>query len=320
MSTWHLFRPLDTTTLDFLSLGGDAVGDLLGGDHFRETSGTRVLDLFGSGLRASHGDLLPFGDITRIDLGDAIDSTLQVVNIVWNLLKILSYYNPLTDRWDTEGLLDYLFHETDWFDGSSGDDWFAGYGGDDTLHGNGGIDTAVYRGQRGNFMLTRNADGWLLTDLRGSEGRDTLTGIERLQFGDGAVALDLEGHAGSVARLVGALFGRSALARGDLVGLGLSLADQGVSPAELAALAVGSDLFAQAAGSHSNADFVRLVYRNVVGTAPSDAEWNHYVQQLDSGAITQAALALLASESDLNAQQIDLAGLAAQGLAYTPAG
>lgn len=320
MSTWHLFRPLDTTTLDFLSLGADAVGDLLGGDHFRETRGDLVLDLFGSGLRASHGELLPWGDITRVDLGDSVDEALQVVDMVWNLLKVLSYYNPLTDRWDIDGLLGYLFHEADWFDGSDGNDRLAGYGGDDTLHGGSGIDTAVYRGLRADFVLTRRADGWQLRDTRGAEGRDTLTGIERLQFGDSGLALDLDGHAGTVARLVGALFGPSALARSDLVGLGLALLDSGRSSSELAALAVGSDLFAQAAGSHSNADFVRLVYRNVVGTAPGDAELAHYVQLLDSGVTSQSALALMASETDLNAQRIDLAGLAEHGLAFDSAG
>ncbi|WP_395702523.1 DUF4214 domain-containing protein [Aquabacterium sp.] len=320
MSTWRLFRPLDTTTLDFLSLGADAAGSLLGGDHFRETGGDLVLDLFGDGLRASHGELLPFGDITRIELGDSIDAALQVVDIVWDLLKILSYYNPLTDRWDTQGLLDYLFREADWFDGSDGNDRFAGLGGNDTLRGGGGIDTAIYRGSRGDFVLTRQADGWQLQDTRGREGRDALNGIERLQFADGDLALDLDGHAGMVARLIGALFGKDALARGDLVGLGLSLLDEGRSWSDLAALAVDSDLFAQAAGSHSNVDFVRVVYRHVVGTAPDDATLNHYVQLLDSGATSQATLALMASQTDLNAQQIDLAGLTEHGLAFLPAG
>jgi len=318
MSTWKLSQALDLTSFDFLSLGADAVADVLDSDHYRERLGHLSLDFFGNGLHYSHGDLLPLGSIFRIDLFDSLDQALQVLDVVWSLLKILSYYNPLTDRWDLDGLHDYLFHEADWFDGSNGDDWLAGRGGNDVLHGNGGIDGAEYRGARANFLLTHNADGWLVDDVHGSEGRDTLVGIERLQFQDSRLALDLDGHAGTAARLIGALFGQAALARADLVGLGLQLLDQGSSAASVSALAVGSDLFAQAAGSHGNADFVRQVYRNVVGHEASDAEVAAYVGPLDRGETTQATLALWASETALNAQQIDLAGLVQTGIAFTP--
>ena len=72
MSTWKLFKPLDVSTFDFLSLGSDAVADVLTSDHYRESAGRFTLDIFGSNLRYSHGELLPFGDISRIDLFDSL--------------------------------------------------------------------------------------------------------------------------------------------------------------------------------------------------------------------------------------------------------
>jgi hypothetical protein len=317
MSTWTLSKALDIASFDFLSLGADAVADILKSDHYRESLGGLTLDIFGQGLRYSHGELLPLGDIFRIDLVDSLDEGLQIIDMVWSLLKILSYYNPITDRWDLEGLHDYLFKEADWFNGSNGDDWMAGRGGNDVLDGNAGIDMAEYRGAREDFTLTRSTEGWQLADTRGNEGKDTLVDVERLQFKDTRIALDLDGHAGTVARLIGAVFGKQALARTDLVGAGLSLLDHGSSAQDVSALAVASDLFAQAAGSHSNTDFVRQVYRNVVGHEASDAEIAPYVNQLNSGATTQAALALWASETALNADQIDLAGLSQSGIAFT---
>lgn len=319
MSTWTLSKALDITSFDFLSLGSDAVADVLSSNHYRESLGGLTLDLFGDGLRYSHGELLPFGEISRIELFDSLEEGLQILDMVWSLLKILSYYNPITDRWDLDGLHDYLFREADWFDGSAGADRLAGRGGNDVLHGGAGIDVAEYRGARANFALTHSADGWQLVDTRGNEGTDTLVDVERLQFKDSGLALDLEGHAGTIVRLIGALFGKDALGRADLVGVGLALLDQGHSAEDVSALAVATDLFAQSAGSHSNADFVRQVYRNVVGQEASQADIATFVQQLDSGSTTQGALALWASQTDLNAQQIDLAGLSQTGVAYAGA-
>lgn len=320
MSTWKLFKPLDITTFDFLSLGTDAVADVLNADHYRESAGRFTLDIFGSGLRYSRGELLPLGDIFRIDLFESLDEALQILDVVWSLLKILSYYNPLTDHWDLDRLHDYLFNEADWFDGSDGNDGFAGRGGNDVLNGDGGIDVAEYAGARSNFTLARSAEGWQITDARGTEGTDTLTGIERLQFKDSSLALDLQGHAGTVARLIGAAFGPQMLARADLVGIGLSMLDGGMSVLQLSALALSTEIFAQLAGTPSNADFVRTVYRNVTGTEPGEQALREYVVQLDSGATTQVALLAWAADTAENAQHIDLVGLTQAGIAFTPIG
>ncbi|MBI5259016.1 MAG: DUF4214 domain-containing protein [Burkholderiales bacterium] len=316
MSTWKLFQPLDVTTTDVLSLGADTIAQLLSSSLLRQTRGERTLDVIGSGLRLLDGKLLPIGEISRINLSDGLHEVLQVLDAGWSLLKILSYYNPLTDRWNLDGLLDYLFREADRFEGSSGDDRFAGHAGDDTLDGRAGLDIAEYSGLRAGFALTRSASGWQLVDQRGNEGRDQLIGIERLQFADGGLALDLDGHAGAVARLLGTLFGPTALTRADWVGAGLALLDQGLDTAQLAEMAASSSQFADQAGSHSNADFVRWVYRNVTGEVPTPAQLAPYVDLLDNGTYTQGALGLLASETSELAAQIDLVGLFEAGLPF----
>jgi hypothetical protein len=190
--------------------------------------------------------------------------------------------------------------------------------GNDTISGGSGIDTAVYSGARSTYALTRSADGW--TVLSGAEGQDSLLGMERLRFADRSVALDLDGNAGSVAQIIRAVFGSVFLTNRDFVGIGLQLFDGGMSYSDVVQLAVGTDLFAQLAGGRSNEAFVNLVYRNVVGVAPSPDELNHFAGLISSGVYTQASLAELACTIELNAASVDLVGLAATGIDFNPQG
>ncbi len=155
----------------------------------------------------------------------------------------------------------------DWIDGESGNDTLDGGAGDDRLNGGAGIDTASYRSAKSASTFSASGGGWSSTTP--TEGADALIGIERLKFSDASVALDLDGHAGSTAKIIGAVFGRQYVANKDFVGIGLSLLDSGMSYADLVALAVGTDLFKQLAGSTSgvvtNTQFVNSVYKNVVG-------------------------------------------------------
>ncbi|MFT7467600.1 MAG: Ca2+-binding RTX toxin-like protein, partial [Candidatus Pseudothioglobus sp.] len=60
------------------------------------------------------------------------------------------------------------------------------------LPGSGGFnfDTAYYDGLAGDYLILENANGtFTVSDLVGIDGVDTLMGIERIQFNDGAVVL-----------------------------------------------------------------------------------------------------------------------------------
>ena len=114
------------------------------------------------------------------------------------------------------------------------------------------------------------------------------------------------------------LFGKDNLSNKTFVGIGLQLFDAGMSYADVVGMVVQTELFAQLAGGRSNSAFVGHVYRNVVGTAPTPAEAAYYEGLLARGEFSQASLALLACDTEVNALHIDLTGLAANGLLYLP--
>lgn len=73
--------------------------------------------------------------------------------------------------------------------GNAGANVLRGGGGDDTLVGGAGTDTAVYAGARSRYSVTTDSLGaTIVTDSTGSEGKDRLTGVEKLQFSDGTIA------------------------------------------------------------------------------------------------------------------------------------
>ena len=60
------------------------------------------------------------------------------------------------------------------------------------------------------------------------------------------------------------------------------------------------------------------VEANVVGVPPGEADRAYFVGLLDTGAYTVAGLGVMAADIDLNVTNINLIGLAQQGLEYTP--
>ncbi len=199
--------------------------------------------------------------------------------------------------------------------GSAASDRLRGGDGADTLAGQGGVDTAVYFGQRTEFVVARAASGEATVQRRASPGDvDTLRQVERIEFRDGNLALDVDGAAGQVARILGTVFGAGAVANRGYAGIGLSVADGGASELQLMQLALQA-----AAPGASNEALVRLVYGNVIGTPPPASELQYFQSLLDNGTSSQAGLALMAAGTQYLADRIDLVGLSAQGLAYLPA-
>jgi len=179
-----------------------------------------------------------------------------------------------------------------------------------------GQDTALYLGPRQAFTLEKTATGWRVADTTGAEGSDSLQGIERLSFADRHLALDLDGHAGAVAKVLGAVFGPlTVLTHPSWVGLGLYRMDElGDSLQDLMGLALQTRL-----GSNpSSAQVVDLLYTHVVGTPPDTGTRQHFIDQLDQHKLTPTSLGVLAAETALNAARIQLVGLAQTGLEYQP--
>jgi serralysin len=184
-----------------------------------------------------------------------------------------------------------------------------GGAGNDRLVGGAGLDTALYGGDRASFSVARSATGFTVSG--GDAGTDSLAGIERLSFSDRKIALDLDGNAGDVAKLLGTVFGAPVVKNASVVGIGLSLLDGGMSYQDLMQLAI--DFWAGA--DATNAQVVDLLCTNI-GLAPSAAQRAGFIDMLDRGFESQADFGLWAADTSLNLAQIDFIGLAATGIEY----
>jgi hypothetical protein len=200
--------------------------------------------------------------------------------------------------------------------GSSSADKFYNGQGNDILNGGGGTDVLITPGSRGTYQITKSSTGFTLNDSASIYGTDSVINIERIQFSDVSLSLDLDDNGGTVAKILGAVFGKGTIINKEYVGIGLHYLDNGMSYEELARLAVNAKLGPKATSS----DIVKLVYTNVAGSAPPDAALQHYAALLDSGRKTIGEIVMLGSEHPLNAANIDLVGLASTGIEYIPFG
>lgn len=194
-------------------------------------------------------------------------------------------------------------------EGSDGNDSFHSTAGDDTLDGGNGIDRVIYPLARSAYTLHRSAEGVFSIEKPDAAGSDTLPDTERLLFSDVGLALDLDGHAGQTAKLLGAVFGVGSLSNRAYVGIGLDLLDSGTSYEQLAALAMA------AAGKTSHVDVVDLLWTRLFGSAPTTEQAAPYVALLDAG-MTVGALTVLAADLELNTAAIDLVGLTHNGIEF----
>lgn len=181
------------------------------------------------------------------------------------------------------------------------------------VDGGEGMDQVFYEGRAADYAITAAGPAqWSISSANGSIAPDTLRGVERLVFDGSRLALDMDGHAGTAAMFLGAVFGSSMVRDAGYVGIGLRLLDAGTSPAALMQLALNSAL----GGTPSNEAVVNLLYFNLFGVPPSPEDLRHFTGILDRGEMTQAGLGLLAADSSINRLNVDLTGLAATGLAY----
>lgn len=203
-----------------------------------------------------------------------------------------------------------------------------GNGGNDTLIrtdtlpkmdfiGGDGIDTMEYLGKRSDYTIT-NSSNPFTKQITSLVKKNTATDqnisdyvlAERIAFSDVAVALDIDGNAGSVAKILVTVFGQDALSNKVYAGIGLQLMDAGMSYLSLADLAINL-------GGPSHGQIVDSLWRNLYGTEPSEITKSSLVGLLDSKAMTAGGLAFVACELNPN---VDLVGLASTGLAYIQQG
>ncbi len=104
-----------------------------------------------------------------------------------------------TDTLDGRGGNDILVAE-------NGDDTLIGGAGDDQLSGGAGTDTAVFSGLRSEYSFggSTSSTATVTDGVANRDGVDSLSGIEQVRFGDGAV-FSLDALVNNVAPVIGAL-------------------------------------------------------------------------------------------------------------------
>lgn len=193
-------------------------------------------------------------------------------------------------------------------------DTFQGQPGTDFIDGGLGTDTVVYSGPIERYTVNKSGNRYIVSEPTGSDDTDYLTNIERLQFKESKLALDItNGPVAGGAKLIGALLGPTFVKDKALAGIVIGLMDQNYSAEDVATLGLATPLYLGMAGSSNNVDFVKQVFSNVVGRPPLANELNIYVGMLENGTATQVSLAVMAANTDLNAARIDLVGLIQHG-------
>jgi len=184
----------------------------------------------------------------------------------------------------------FLYSGNDVARGEGGNDRFHITFGHDDIYGGSGTDTAVFSTVRNEFSIVRDGIGWTITDVNFSRfGENDLSEIERLQFTDGTLALDLEGNAGQTYRLYKAAFDRAP----DETGLAhnVALMDGGRSIFEMASAFIGSAEFQETYGQNVNdTAFLTLLYQNVLDRQPDDAGLAGWLSQIGNGTTREQIL------------------------------
>ncbi|CAN7535644.1 DUF4214 domain-containing protein [Pseudoduganella sp. LjRoot289] len=200
--------------------------------------------------------------------------------------------------------------------GTDGNDKFAGQNHSDTFNGGAGIDTVSYPGALGDYRIARAGAGFSVESVAHPMTDDLLNGVERLQFGDTAVALDVDGTGmgGAVYRLYQAAFDRTPDAAG--LGFWLAMMERGLPLKAVAAEFLASGEFTKLyAGAGTDSAFIDVLYANVLHRAPDAGGRAYWLQAMQHGE-DRDALLLSFSESPENVAAA--ATVIGSGFSYTP--
>lgn len=161
---------------------------------------------------------------------------------------------------------------------------------------------ATFTGNVGQYVATQATTGdlaWSIVDATSGQTVTAQAG-SRLNFRDGALALDLNGNAGKIYRLYQATFNR----KPDLIGLGfyLSAVDNNLPWMDVANSVISSVEFSSRYGALNNRNFLIQIYRNVLLRDPDEGGLAFYLGYLDGThpggvVISRAEVLLSISES-----------------------
>lgn len=183
--------------------------------------------------------------------------------------------------------------------------------------GSGGIDLATIKGLVKDATVTYDATSNTI-HFKGLGVDTTMSGIERLQFTDGVLAFDKDGNgiAGQAYRLYQAVFDRTP----DTGGLGFWIKSLDAGQQNLvtaAASFIHSNEFQTKYGTPdtvSNADFLKLIYHNVLDRDADASGLAYWSEQMAHGTAWEN---VMASFSDSNENRANVATAISDGIWYT---
>ncbi|WP_297835198.1 hypothetical protein, partial [Thermomonas sp.] len=309
----------DDTAVYFGNRSGYTITANGSGWTVRDDSGADGQDtLTGIEFLAFADQIFRFSDSTfSISFSDFVgESVSGVIGSIRNVVHELSAVS-FTDTGTSGGTGGQVTSES----GTAGNDTYAAKAGNQNYDGGAGIDTAVYLSARASYTVAVNGASITVTSLSGAaDGTDQLANVERLQFSDRKLAFDLTpaGHAGQAAEFIGML-APDTLTNPQIVGMILGYFDAGTSMTALSQLAIDAGLVAQLAGSNSQADLARLVFRNVIGAEADAATVDALVAYMDGRTDDMSRAEFMAAVAGLEVNQahVNLVGLQATGIEYT---
>jgi hypothetical protein len=182
----------------------------------------------------------------------------------------------------------------------------------DRIEGTVGIDFLQEYSNLSNYVITKLGNGnFQIQSKFNSFNVDTTNLIERIEFSDLSLALDINGSAGQVAKILGAVFGASYISNYSYAGIGLSYLDGGMSYKDLCGLA------AAAAGLSTPDVLVTTLLKNIYSAEPTNESKAPYLQSIANGN-SYAQIVEQLADSSSNIKNIKLSDLENTGLAYTP--
>lgn len=282
---------------------------------------------FSETIAGSSGDdtIYPLGGWDTVDAGAGIDTVVIAANA--SAFKISSingttYVDAISSASSYDSV---MLRNTEYIKFNDTtvsliiNDIYKNTPGSDNFDGGPGRDTVEYLGIRANFSVTSQTNNRaIVQNLAGTEGSDYLISVERLQFADAKVALDLGPRdcAGQAVLLIGAVLGKElTLAKKELMGTVIGLFDEGYDMGALAGALMRLPIWAGVlTPTNSKADIAAYLFRVTNGHEPSNLELQAAVAQM--GAQVEGAYLASLAASAANQLQVDLVGLAAKGFEY----
>lgn len=284
---------------------GEGAGTSGVGDDVIAPGGSGAVGLFRTYFDRSGSDTIDlsnYADGAYLHMGTAIVGAGYAVGVSMSLADAQAMHaggEPASLRW--------FYGEFENALGSAVGDELVGNALNNVIDGGAGIDRVIYSAPRGGYAVSHGAAGWVVQSVQ--DGADTLKNVERLAFSDGSLALDLDGAAGQAVKVLGAVFGAAAVNNPHYVGAVLHFMEGGCTYAQLAEVAVN------VTGKRSHFDVVSMLWANLLGATPTVEQAAPVVALLDQG-LGVGALAVWVADTEGNALNIGLVGLAHTGVAF----